>query len=625
MAVYIIKHPDSSEILYKIGKANQPTGRFSQLATGYVCDIKNPWFIYPTTPEDFNSGRLLFIEKQLHKLFAAERVRQDREFFRFDDVANAMSKATAYINSLGIACKLTHDLNEIKTIDTRSYVPQVETLDKKIIDGKPVNIPAMRNYQITIAEQLSDWHYSHVTAGKIILPPGIGKTYIAAQYLTRYKPVSVLIITPQIMICDGFAEVLAKYGIKSRVLHSEVSDAGTAQCAIQCTIQCTITTYQTARNLNAEFDLIIYDESHHTCAAEFGKTRAIKATRRLYLTATEKIFEDQDSQIDMSHESYGPTIARMDIKEAVTAGLLCDYQIYMCDWKLSINNMITQLTQNYLRKRLVLYFNTVEAAQNIADILRTSLTSWCIHSGLSGSEKANIIQQFKSDNSEPMVLCNVNIVGEGINLPSVDTIIFMEPRMSNIGVIQNIGRGLRISPEKDFCMVLIHPEMIKQSLLLNLEMYDSRIRSPAMYNSTRYASNDLKYSVNGIIELFKLYDSRDFNALQKFIAKLRDLQIYCATDYMQIAQSENITQIPKIEFTGFEWSQLIPQPLVTYDLETTKTQILKLLKDKDIYQEVNAHDEFNKKFIIVLKHDPKLQYNESLTEVFNYRMTRRRA
>jgi superfamily II DNA or RNA helicase len=621
MAVYIIKHPDSSEILYKIGKANQPTGRFSQLSTGYIKDIKNPWFIYPTTPEDFNSGRLLFIEKQLHKLFAAERVRQDREFFRFDDVANAMSKATAYINSLGIQCRLTHDLAEIKTIDTRSYVPQVETLDKKIIDGKPVNIPAMRNYQITIAEQLSDWHYSQNKAGKIILPPGIGKTYIAAQYLTRYKPTNVLIITPQIMICDGFAEVLNQYGLNPQVLHSEASDM--RQSGIK------ITTYQTALTMHInddfDYDLVIYDEAHHTCAAEFGKTRTIKSTRRLYLTATEKIFEDQDNQIDMSHESYGPTIARMDIKEAVTAGLLCDYQIYMCDWKLSINNMITQLTQNYLRKRLVLYFNTVEAAQNIADILHTSLTSWCIHSGLSSSEKAHIMQQFKSDNSEPMVLCNVNIVGEGINLPSVDAIVFMEPRMSNIGVIQNIGRGLRISSEKDFCMVLIHPEMIKQSLLLNLEMYDSRIRSPAMYNSTRYASNDLKYSVNGIIELFKLYDSRDFNALQKFIAKLRDLQIYCATDYMQIAQSENITQIPKIEFTGFEWPQLIPQQLVTYDLETTKTQILKLLKNKDIYQEVNAHDEFNKKFIIVLKHDPKLQYNELLADVFNYRMTRRRA
>jgi hypothetical protein len=94
---------------------------------------------------------------------------------------------------------------------------------------------------------------------------------------------------------------------------------------------------------------------------------------------------------------------------------------------------------------------------------------------------------------------------------------------------------------------------------------------------------------------------------------------------MQVTQDKDMPPIPKIELTGFEWSQLIPQQLMTYDLETTKSQILKLLKDKDIYQEVNAHDEFNKKFLIVLKHDPKLQYNELLTEVFNYRMTRRRA
>jgi superfamily II DNA or RNA helicase len=610
MAVYIIRHPDAQNpLLYKIGKANQFERRFSQLSTGYINDIKNPWFIYPTTPEDFNSGRLLFIEKQLHKLFATERVRQDREFFKFDDVANAMSKATAYINSLGIACKLTHDPTEIKTIDTRSYVQQVDRLIKKTIDGKITKIPAMRDYQVEIAHQLAEWHYSQNKAGKIILPPGIGKTYIVAQYITQFKPADVLIITPQIMICDGFAEVLNQYGLNPQVLHSEASD--------MCQSGIKITTYQTALTLiNDDFgyDLVIYDEAHHTCAVEFGKTRNVPAARRLYLTATEKIFdnanvEKTDLIIDMSHESYGPTIARMDIKEAVTAGLLCDYQIYMCDWKISINNMITQLTQNYLRKRLVLYFNTVEAAQNIADILRTSLTTWCIHSGLSSSEKAHIMQQFKSDNSEPMVLCNVSMVGEGVNIPSVDAIVFMEPRMSNIGVIQNIGRGLRISAEKDFCMVLIHPEMIKQSLLLNLEMYDSRVRSPAMYNSTRYASSDLKYSVNGIIELFKLYDSQDFNALQRFITKLREMQIYCATDYMQIEHSEAMPKVPQIVYSTFTWSMVLPRNLVTYDTDTAKKRIAEFMALPNVQDKINACRYIDQKYVEILQLDAAIPYN----------------
>ena len=625
MAVYIIRHPDAQKpLLYKIGKANQFERRFSQLSTSYVYDIKNPWFIYPTSEEDFTSGKLLFIEKQLHKMFDKERVRSDREFFEFEDVANAMSRAVAYINALGIPCKLTHDPADIKTIDTRSYTTPDDRLIKKTINGKITKIPAMRDYQVEIANQLSEWHYSKEPAGKIILPPGIGKTYIVAQYITQFKPKDVLIITPQIMICDGFAEVLNQYGLNPQVLHSEVLN--TCQSGIK------ITTYQTALTLiNDDFgyDLVIYDEAHHTCAVEFGKTRSVPAARRLYLTATEKIFdkdaENTDLIIDMSHESYGPTIARMDIREAVTAGLLCDYQIYMCDWKMGLNDMIRQLTTNYLRKRLVLYFNTVEAAQSTACALQTTLTTWCIHAGLSSSEKAHIIQRFKSTDNTPMLLCNVNMVGEGVNLPLVDTIIFMEPRMSNISVIQNIGRGLRLSPEKDFCMVLIHPNMIKQSLLLNLEMYDSRVRSPALYNSAKYDATNLKYSVQGIVELFKLYDSQDYNALQRFITKLREMHIYCATDYMQIEHSDVMPKVPQIDFIGFEWSQLIPQQLVTYDLETTKKQILNLLKNKDIYHEVNSYDEFNKKFITILKHDPKLQYSESLAEVFNYRMTRRRA
>ena len=618
MAVYIIKHPDASESLYKIGKANQPAGRFGQLATGYVSDIKNPWFIYPTSGEDFNSGKLLFIEKQIHKLYAAERVRPDREFFRFDDVAHAMSRATAHINALGIPCKLTHDLADVKTIDARSYLPEEYKTIKKVIDGRTIEQPVARPYQIEIAELLSDWHHSHALAGKIILPPGIGKTYIAAQYIARFKPANVLIITPQIMICDGFAEVLRRYGLNPRVAHSEshaVAGPGI-----------TIITYQAAVSFgssNDTFDLIIYDEAHHTCAAEYGKTRAIPTRRRLYLTATEKIFDsdDQTAPVCMSHESYGPTIARMDIKEAVTAGLLCDYQIYMSDWTLGLGALIEQLTKQYLRKRLVLYFNTISHAQSTADDLgKLGFDACCIHSGQRVDYKKQQMSRFRSDQDDIMIICNVNMIGEGVDLPAVDTVIFMEPRMSSIGVVQNIGRGLRLSPKKDFCMVLVHPSMIKTTLL-NLEAYDSRVRQPALYNSVNYATGDLKYSVQGIVEMFKLYDSRDFNALQKFISTLREMQIYCESDYMQIEHSDGMPKVPQIAYPTFTWSMVLPRNLVTYDNDTAKKRIADLLSDPLVCDKIKACRYTDQKYVEVLRMDAALSYS-AVVEAFKNKIRR---
>jgi superfamily II DNA or RNA helicase len=613
MAVYIIKHPDASDTVYKIGKANQPTGRFGQLATGYVADIKNPWFIYPTSGDDFNSGKLLFIEKQIHKLYAAERVRPDREFFRFNDVANAMSKAVAHINALGIPCRLTHDLADIRTIDTRSYLPEEYKTIKKIIAGRTIEQPVMRDYQIGIAELLSDWHYSVNQAGKIILPPGIGKTYIAAQYIARFKPARVLIITPQIMICDGFAEVLGKYGIKSRVLHSEAPST-------DVNARCIITTYQTAvsfSKLNDTFDLIVYDEAHHTCAPEYAKTRDISARRRLYMTATEKIFDDQQ---DMSHESYGPTIARMDIKDAVLSGLLCDYQIYMCDWKAGLLEFTTQLTDRYLRKRLVFYFNTVDyAQQTAAELVKLGVDAAAIHSGQTAAEKAHCMSRFKSGTGV-MVLCNVNMVGEGVDLPSVDTIVFMEPRMSNIGVIQNIGRGLRLSLEKDFCMVLVNPAMIK-TVLLNLETYDSRVRSPALYNSAGYASDDLKYSVSGIVDMFKLYDSRDFNALQKFISTLRDLQIYCESDYTSAVHNDEMPKVPQLVYPTFTWSMVLPRNLVVYDGDTAKKRIADYMADPVLQAKINACRYLDQKYVVILQLDAAIPYN-AVVEALKIRQRR---
>ncbi|MFJ8186630.1 hypothetical protein [Streptomyces sp. NPDC096105] len=83
------------------------------------------------------------------------------------------------------------------------------------------------------------------------------------------------------------------------------------------------------------WDLAVVDEAHRT-AGLLGKAWGalhhdtdIPAARRLYMTATPRIIDSDDSVLaSMDDESlYGPVVYCLDTGDAISAGLLADYQI----------------------------------------------------------------------------------------------------------------------------------------------------------------------------------------------------------------------------------------------------------------------------------------------------------
>jgi predicted helicase len=109
----------------------------------------------------------------------------------------------------------------------------------------------------------------------------------------------------------------------------------------------TISKAQKAHGLPA-FDLIICDEAHRTTGATFGDddesnfvkvhdANFIQATKRLYMTATPRIYGDNakvkaetDNVALCSMDDpllYGPELFVINFSEAVRLGLLCDYKV----------------------------------------------------------------------------------------------------------------------------------------------------------------------------------------------------------------------------------------------------------------------------------------------------------
>lgn len=68
------------------------------------------------------------------------------------------------------------------------------------------------------------------------------------------------------------------------------------------------------------------------------------------------------------------------------------------------------------------------------------------------------------------VLCVVDIFNEGVDIPEVDTLLFLRPTESLTIFLQQLGRGLRLSDGKECCTVLILLVIPAQSMTLPINL-----------------------------------------------------------------------------------------------------------------------------------------------------------
>ncbi len=550
MACYIYEHPEHRDPdIYKIGKSNNVIVRYMNLSTSYENEITNSWYLYPKRGNDYSSGMLFFIEKTIHRLFDSCRRVKSSEFFQIRDINSFLKDLVEYFEQINTPLVLTRNVEDLK--DLYDYAVPAETLTEEVTNRYIKDTPRVPKkylrdtatsknpykHQEPILEAIYKWHESDETAGKIILPPGIGKSYITSFYLRSLSQEScVPIFVPLRSIKVDFDNALQK-------------------CEVVCNTRVIVN--DTARKTNWHdedaIDVIIYDEAHHMCATENKKLLNIDSEKKLFLTATEKVINDNDA-FDMNDPVFGKCIYRMSILEAIQKGLLADYKVFLTDWTKGLRHTVETLQEMH-RRKIIMFFNKTANAIKICDELNgLGFSAKYIIGTTSMTERANIIQQFET--MEFSIICNVGCMGEGVNIPCIDTVIFMEKRESNIGIIQNIGRGLRKHPSKDFCMVVIKEEMMNYRFIKNLLVYDSRwsnARAMLLGKEHKSAKNNktISYSIDGIIKMIELGNTKGLNATEAFIQRLRSRKIYSASEYHK-AVTEYTDEYPKYPIAVFD-------------------------------------------------------------------------
>lgn len=105
------------------------------------------------------------------------------------------------------------------------------------------------------------------------------------------------------------------------------------------------------------------------------------------------------------------------------------------------------------RKSILVFASGVKHAKDLSEYLKgLGERAEHVHGEMMAMERDQIVNRFKS--GETRILCNVDILTTGFNHPSLDCIALLRATRSTSLYVQMVGRGMRLAPGKDNCLVL---------------------------------------------------------------------------------------------------------------------------------------------------------------------------
>jgi predicted helicase len=266
------------------------------------------------------------------------------------------------------------------------------------------------------------------------------------------------------------------------------------------------------------FDLIVADEAHRCAGKAFGSfgtaldAELIKSDRRLFATATPRVYttglkkaaeEFGVEVIDMSDEnSFGQRFHTLSFSEAIKRNLLTDYRVLIVgvdddrikEWiekrlfvetdtglstdakSLAGQIGLLKAIRDWNLRRIISFHGRVKRAREFSEEI-SQVAEWLEDDHKPGANlwadyvsgemptisRRQKLKRLKNiGNGEIGLLSNARCLSEGVDVPALDGIAFIDPRSSEIDIIQSVGRAIRLSENKTTGTIVI-PVFIEQT------------------------------------------------------------------------------------------------------------------------------------------------------------------
>jgi superfamily II DNA or RNA helicase len=238
---------------------------------------------------------------------------------------------------------------------------------------------------------------------------------------------------------------------------------------------------------NHRFSGIIVDEAHRTASIAGAESTLVlnqdlvPADKRLFLTATPRFTSSSDGSEVMSMDNsdmYGSVCHKLSLGDAIDKGLLADYRVVVAtvdkDYLVKRYDVqdeqalryavgIEVLGQLYDQgdvSKVLTFHNRVDGAKEFAarvnDFLEGNVAAHSVDGMMPMKQRRAILDDFaQHPTKELAIVSNCNCLSEGIDVPAIDGILFMDPRSSDVDIVQAIGRAIRRSDADKIGTIII--------------------------------------------------------------------------------------------------------------------------------------------------------------------------
>lgn len=448
---------------------------------------------------------------------------------------------------------------------------QLLTLQQQLSANTIIKPNTMQQQALQSIEQL---RLNKQHRALLISATGTGKTFLSAFAINKAKPQRLLFLAHREQLLQQslqtFKQILPQYDYG--ILSGNHKDISASYLFATINMICKTEIY--SQFSPTHFDYIIIDETHRAGAPSYLKIlNYFKPQFLLGMTATPERTDGFDIYSLFDHNiAY-----EIRLPQAMKAKLLCPFH-YFGITDITINNQ--EITDNS-------NFNDLIADERVHHIITKSQFYGYSGNRLRGLifcrqiEEARILSnKFNTYGFNTKALCGedspeyreetikrleqpsrkngldfiftVDILNEGIDIPSINQIIMLRPTKSAIIFVQQLGRGLRKFPQKDYVVVLDFIGNYQQNFLIPIAL--SGDTSYNKDNIRRYVAEGNRFLVGpSTIHFDEIARQKIYQAIDS--AKLSDMALL-KNEYLQLKQK--LGKIPQIaDFAKFSSIDII--------------------------------------------------------------------
>ena len=467
--------------------------------------------------------------------------------------------ASKTISQLKTACSVIHyeDLasRPVNWPDLISAEPEELSIRKERFELRP-------HQQEALEDVMKGFETG--TRGKLIMACGTGKTFVALRIVEATAGLGgrVLYLVPSISL---FQQTMREWATQKEIPHRYVGicsdtragrhdedapmqeleipvttdpmkitealgkDTEDAMTVVFCTYQSLALVAQSQDDGAPEFDIVVCDEAHRTTGIEgtVDKTspfvlvhdsQRIRAARRLYMTATPRLYTEGAKQKAANHDAevfsmddagtYGLEFHYLPFSRAIEKNLLSDYKVVIFalseqyvdtalqvvlaggDSEINITDAAKiigcwrslQNPENRQHEdgsvthlnRAIAFTNTISSSKRLVEnwneIINQAIETLpaeerpnalrCETHHVDGQhhalERKKKIEWLKDGTGGACrILSNARCLSEGIDVPALDAVLFMNPRNSQVDVVQAVGRTMRKAEGKTYGYIIL--------------------------------------------------------------------------------------------------------------------------------------------------------------------------